>query len=440
MNRRIFLSILLALCSSVGLILFQVLWLSRTYFETEWNFYVGVSSALTKAMDDDARIRHAKNDGDSLISYVASNYENATTVILYTDGTRKKKLYNIIEEHLNESARDHHELVHINLHSLSNLYRTYLDSLQILLPFILEEIDVRSGEVVSSTLSETDKNEYNFSSITYPWGIFEEKAIRAKFISPYAMVVKQMRILFVSSIILIVLLLFTVIFLLQTIFHQKKIAEIRTDFVNVVVHELKNPLLYITKYLELRKKDETLVGIEHNSKRMTQMVNKLLSATIKDERLLLDRTDVDLAVFLQAIVTQYQYKIPENCLFLFIHDEEVPLRAHVDRLHLENALVNLIDNAVKYCQETPRIIISIHRKNNLIYISVKDNGIGITKREQHFIFDKYYRVREKSGSVKRHGFGLGLSYVKMVTKAHNGKIHVISKPDEGSEFILIIPM
>ena len=444
MNRRIYISIVLALFSVVGLILFQALWLSRTYFETEKNFTISVSSILVKTMGDDAIMRYGKNERDTSIHYVSTNYEKLVTTIVYHNGEKREKHYDNREKQIDEYYGSNHELAGIHLQSLDSLYRSNLDSLYILLPFILEAIDIQSEEVISSTFLEGDTNEYTFPTITYPWGIFNEKAIRARFVSPYQMVIGKMKPLFISSIFLAALLLFTVAFLIRTLFYQKKIAEIRTDFVNVVVHELKNPLLYISKDVETRKTETDVPpgsydGIEHSTKRMNQMINKLLSATIKRERLRLDYTETDLHELLLSVATQYQLKFPENYLSLIPNEKDTPLVVHADRLHVENALVNLIDNAIKYCRKTPQVTLSAYLKNHMAYISVKDNGIGISKREQRLIFDKYYRVRGKNDPIKRHGFGLGLSYVKMVAKSHNGKIIVNSKLNEGSEFILVIP-
>ena len=110
-----------------------------------------------------------------------------------------------------------------------------------------------------------------------------------------------------------------------------------------------------------------------------------------------------------------------------------------DAIHLVNIIYNLIDNALKYTMDTPKISISTSDKNEGIEISIKDNGIGIGEEIQKFIFDKFYRA--ETGNIQNtKGFGLGLSYVKKIIEEHKGQIGLTSKPAHGSEFLLYLPL
>lgn len=109
-----------------------------------------------------------------------------------------------------------------------------------------------------------------------------------------------------------------------------------------------------------------------------------------------------------------------------------------DEVHITNIIVNLLDNAVKYCPSEPIIIVSTTSDNSGITISIKDNGIGISKENQKKIFDQFYRV--PTGNIHNvKGFGLGLSYVKKIAEAHNGNISVESKQGHGSTFSIHLP-
>lgn len=110
-----------------------------------------------------------------------------------------------------------------------------------------------------------------------------------------------------------------------------------------------------------------------------------------------------------------------------------------DKVHLTNVIINLLDNAIKYCLEPPRIVISTINRGDLLLITVQDNGIGIGKADRKKIFEKLYRV--PTGNIHNFkGFGLGLSYVKAIVELHDGQVYVDSEPGKGSTFTLQFPL
>jgi len=169
------------------------------------------------------------------------------------------------------------------------------------------------------------------------------------------------------------------------------------------------------------------------------MVENILQAATLDKgelKLKIQETDVHQVIkdVLQSLNLQIQNKHGEAVTEL--NAQRYSLFA--DRMHIGNIIYNLVDNALKYCNESPRIVISTASDKDNLVISVKDNGIGIKKEDQKKIFDTFYRV--PTGNIHNvKGFGLGLSYVKAVVEKHGGHIEVESEPNKGSTFVVYLP-
>ena len=252
---------------------------------------------------------------------------------------------------------------------------------------------------------------------------------------------------YTSIIILIVFGFFS--YAVFVIMKQKRLADVRNDFINNMTHELKTPISTISLSSEVLLRPD----IANDPKRINQYAkiiyseNKRLESQV--ERVLqLATLDKDEIVLRISIVDLHQ--VIRNCTDNFLLNIEsvggkIELKLNArknimqgDRVHLTNIIYNLVDNARKYAREIPEIIIETADQDNGILISVIDKGIGIKKENTRHIFDKFYRV--PTGNVHNvKGFGLGLYYVKMMTEEHKGKITVISEPGKGSRFDIYLP-
>ncbi len=246
---------------------------------------------------------------------------------------------------------------------------------------------------------------------------------------------------------LIILLISSVA--IYIIFRQKRLSEIKNDFVNNMTHELKTPIATISlasqmladQNLKPDTKNLSYISnlIQEESKRLGYQVERVLQMSILEEGKMSLRIQ---PVYIDRLVRQavekiaLQIKQKNGSIEVDLNIGEVPVQG--DETHLTNVVFNLIDNAMKYCRQEPSIKITTHSTSRTIQVIVNDNGIGISKEYINKIFDKFFRV--PTGNIHDvKGFGLGLSYVKKVIQQHHGTISVSSEPDTGTTFTLIIP-
>jgi two-component system, OmpR family, phosphate regulon sensor histidine kinase PhoR len=245
--------------------------------------------------------------------------------------------------------------------------------------------------------------------------------------------------------IIVVAFLYTI----RTIYRQKRIGEIRNDLVNNLTHELKTPISTIGLACEAltdpsmpktEQQVRTFVTmIRDENKRLGALVeNVLQSAVLESGHMLLKRVELDLHTVVQEVVRSSSIQVSRRNGRIDLDLKAEIHHVHGDRIHLTNLLYNLIDNAVKYAEQEPRIRIATVSNNEGVTISVTDNGIGIAPSEQRKIFDRLYRV--PTGNLHNaKGFGLGLSYVRTVVERHGGRIKLESAPGRGSTFHIFIP-
>lgn len=235
-----------------------------------------------------------------------------------------------------------------------------------------------------------------------------------------------------------------------TMLRQKKVSEIKSDFINNMTHELKTPLATISLAVDAignekvtgnQEKVKYFTGIiREENKRMNRQVESILQSALLEKReIKLTLQTIDIHKMIHRILDHFQLQFENSgvCVNLALNATQTLLQA--DEIHFSNMINNLLDNSIKYSSEHIEITLSTGNTNHhSLWISVVDNGVGMSKETQARIFEKFYRAH--TGNLHNvKGFGLGLAYVKAVVDAHHGSIRVESTLGKGSSFIMEFP-
>jgi len=291
------------------------------------------------------------------------------------------------------------------------------------------------------------KNEVTASLVEMPTWRRDGYYFGVQFSHIEANLISQMGIWGFSSAVMVVVIFFFV-YTLFVILRQKRLSEIQRDFINNMTHEFKTPLSTIAISSEVLK-DPTITHtperllnyatiIHTESHRLKQHVERVLQmARLEKNDVGLKKEKLDLHALIHEVVQNTSLALQEvkGEVSLALNAENSWIEA--DKLHFTNVLFNLIDNAIKYNKNTPKLVIRTGNTGDQIFVEVRDNGIGISLENQKLIFHQFYRV--PTGNLHDvKGFGLGLNYVKVMTALHKGKISVSSTLGEGSVFKIIL--
>ena len=249
--------------------------------------------------------------------------------------------------------------------------------------------------------------------------------------------------IFTALTFLVILIVFG--FLLLNLSRQKKLAEIKADFMNNMTHELQTPIANIEIASEVLRSNSGLpsekaaryatIIHEENQRLKFHMQQVLQMSKMERGELTMSRKEIDLNSLIRDVIRNFEMRLHKRSGQIVESLQATQSRFAGDPFHLANIFYNLLDNADKYSPEKPEITITSKNLDNGILISIADKGIGIKRDVQKFIFDKFYRASTgNQHDVK--GFGLGLTYVLQIVKAHEGTITVESEENRGSRFDL----
>jgi two-component system phosphate regulon sensor histidine kinase PhoR len=261
-----------------------------------------------------------------------------------------------------------------------------------------------------------------------------------------AFIFREMKASFFVTILLVVIIIIALVFMFRTILEQRKLSELKSDFISNMTHEFKTPISTISLACEALG-DSDMVDenskqtispfvkmIHQENKRLELLVESILhSAVIDKGEIQHNHVDLDVKEIILGLVENAKFRLQgtNGTITTEFNGEDFKLIA--DKMHLTNLLANLIENAIKYSKETPEIKLFLERNTKGLQLSVIDKGIGINKEHLPKIFDKLYRV--PTGNVHNvKGFGLGLSYVKSICEEYGWNINVKSQIGEGTTF------
>jgi len=255
----------------------------------------------------------------------------------------------------------------------------------------------------------------------------------------------------IPSIVFTLVLLVTFIFTIVVIFRQKRYTEIKNDFINNMTHELKTPISSISLAAQMlgdNSVEKTPGMLAHlskiindESKRLRFLVEKVLQMSMFDrKKAIFKKKELDLNEMLESVAATFSLRVEHTGGKIYTEAGAIDSAIYADEVHFQNAITNLMDNAVKYrkADEPLNLYIKTWNDDHHLCFSIRDTGLGMKKDQLKKIFDKFYRVH--TGNVHDvKGFGLGLAYVKKIIELHGGEIRVESEYGKGSKFTVILP-
>lgn len=336
--------------------------------------------------------------------------------------------------------------------NISKILQSVLKNHAIELPyeFMVSSKDKNDAAIVTKGFKE-NTGEYIFTVNLFPNDLVEKSDhIQLYFPGRSGYIYRSISLMIVGSVIFTLVILLTFIITIFTILRQKKISEIKNDFINNMTHEFKTPIATISlasdsisNPLVLENKEQVQYFsriIKEESLRMNNKVESVLQLS------LFDKNEIEFHVSTVNVHEQIERATEKIKLQVEQKNGQITSELHAikytietDGEHFLGALLNILDNAVKYSAEIPVIHISTYNKDNTVCIAISDKGIGIEKDDIKRIFERFYRVH--TGDIHNvKGFGLGLCYVKEIITASKGKISVQSTKGTGSTFTICLPL
>jgi len=256
-------------------------------------------------------------------------------------------------------------------------------------------------------------------------------------------ILRRMTFILILSLLSIATLISLFVIAIKALIKQKKVSDVKTDFINNITHELKTPLATLgisTKILEqknIRENDENFNAIvntiSRQNNRLQNLIDQVMANSLAENEIELKKEKIEAEDFLLSIVNDFKLTFPKIDIKTDFKTSNTILV--LDKFHVTTAFLNVLENAVKYGSNTITITTKIIEKQ--FSISFEDNGIGIAKNKQALLFEKFYRV-EQGNLHNTKGLGLGLYYVDQIIKAHQGSVNVISDLGKGAQFTILL--
>ncbi|WP_395076502.1 sensor histidine kinase [Flavobacterium sp.] len=277
------------------------------------------------------------------------------------------------------------------------------------------------------------------TSLQSDYKLLTEDALYVSVIDWEMIILKRMALILFFAIFSILTLITLFVIAIKALIKQKKISDIKTDFINNITHELKTPLATLaisTKILERKdirehqqNFDNLVATISRQNQRLQQLIDQVLNNSLGETEVELQKEKIVSETFIHSIIDDF--KIANPNITITTDFKTIKTILFLDKFHLTTALLNVLENAVKYgCNN---IVIQTSLLDNQFNISIQDDGIGIEKSKHSLLFDKFYRV-EQGNLHSTKGLGLGLYYVDQIIKAHRGSVAVISDLGKGCLF------
>ena len=387
-----------------------------------------------------------RKDKNTLADATKSMQEIVRNRYVYQKALLDEVVYNILY-----TASDKPLKERVNFRMLDQDIRTELINNGINIPYHLT-VSTTDGREVYRCPDYTDEGkEYTYEKVLFRYDPQSKRGVvRIHFPEMNSYIFSSVRFM-IPSIIFTIVLLITFIFTIFVIFRQKRYTEIKNDFINNMTHELKTPIASISLAVQMMNDDSVTKSeqmtkhlggvIADETKRLRFLVEKVLQMSMFDKKsIIFKKKELDLNEMVEQIAQTFTLRVEHTGGKIYTEIEAIDSAIYVDEVHFQNAITNLMDNAVKYRKQDEPLNIYIRTWNDSdkLYLSIRDTGQGIKKENLRKIFDKFYRVHTgNKHDVK--GFGLGLAYVKKVVDLHQGEIKAESEVGKGTKFTISLP-
>ena len=413
----------------ISVLLLQLLWIYNSYKFTESDLEKKCDETLVNIMYVEAEHRYDLLLKDSIID-MKSSTDVIPGVEYFEDGIYEKSK------------------VDVSLLTIDSIMGKALNKINIQSDYIIYKIDCKRNKITEKSKKEEPGILSIKSNVLYT-RINKSQGLQLVLSNPYNTLFKRLGFMMLASLIMMIFIIVCIITQIRIIIKQDNIAKIRKDFSYAMVHDMKSPLTSIMMGIsnlesgklddmpEKKKKYFAIMGDE--TKHLLALINKVLTISkIEENKLTLNKTIVTLSPMIHDLAEKFSAKSKKPLTFSYNLQADTAL---ADEGYLNEAISNLIDNAIKYSKDSIKINICSEEDYKYTMITVHDNGIGISGKDMKTIFDKFERASAVNRTMKggASGFGLGLNYVMQVMKAHGGKVTVNSKKGEYSEFTLYIP-
>ena len=418
-QKTIRLIILFAAVSLLGIGGFQLFWVNKAFNLENKQFDERVFVALSNVARTVQKVNQDTSDLYAPVQQISTNFYIVST----NDTLHPFLLENILyKEFENRNIKTDFEFV---------IYDCFTDSIVFGKNVPLEKDD-------KSFINFASKNE-RWTESTHYFGVFFPKKD--------SYIINSLDFWIFSTIFIFIVMAFFS-YTIWVILKQKKIDEIKTDFINNMTHELKTPISTISLSIDVlasdsiidnpdRLKTYTRIIKEENNRLKTQVEKVLQMASLESSSLTLDISEVEIHQLLNSVTRSFELIIKNRKGAINVKYDAVNSAIQGDIFHLGNVFFNIIDNAIKYSKDCPELSIETRNTDQGIIIDFIDFGIGISEKDQKLIFDKFYRV--SSGNLHDvKGFGLGLNYAMTMVKLHNGSIKHKNNSPHGSIFSLFL--
>lgn len=388
------------------------------------------------------------NHGASTIS--RTSHEQQETFVkryLYEQGLANEVIMKILYKASNEPIEER-----VDFQDLDKYIRFEMMNNGLTAPYSFQVINYNNQVVYASPGFSTKDNKAIYTQILFPNDPPAKLNLLKVYFPTKRNFVYGELTFFIPSLIFTFILLITFIYTIVTLFRQKRLSEMKNDFINNMTHELKTPVSTISLASQMLK-DESITKspevfrhvtgvINDETKRLSFQVEKVLQMSLFDkQKATLKLKEIDANDLVVTVANTHALKVEKFGGTLDIDLEAENATVRVDEMHFTNVLFNLLDNALKYKREdiAPELMIRTKNEGSKLVITVEDNGIGIRREDVKKIFERFYRVP----TGNRHdvkGFGLGLAYVKKIVTDLNGTIRAESEVDKGTKFIISLPV